>query len=161
MEVNENGTKLLFEVVDSEGQEITEYSIENGKGILLNVQVSGEIQSFEEVEVGLYTMENAPLCAFGPFVVTRIPLSKFIMSLGMISVGIYHPTFESKFAHVSFWTEDNTTQGVALDFKETLKFWKSQYPDKNKIEVKLMLSGVKDLNSKAFIRNVNLITLIM
>jgi hypothetical protein len=160
MEIQQNETKLHFEVVDSEDQTISSYSIENGDGMLLNFQVSGEIQAYDEVEVGLYTSENAPLCGFGSFVITRIPISKFLMTMGMVSAGIYHPKYQSKFAHVSFWTEDNSAKQVELDLKETLNYWESQFPEQKNLIIKMMLSGVSGSGSKTFIRDIDLITLI-
>ena len=78
-EYKENGTSLLIDVAGKDSVTIEEYSISKGTGLLVGIQVSGEIQDFDEVEIGLYTNENAPLCGFGPFVITRISVSKFIL----------------------------------------------------------------------------------
>lgn len=161
MEFNHNGTKLLLEVKEDglEGN-ITHYSIEKGKGLVLNLQVSGEIQSFDQVEVGLYTSENVPLCQFGPFVKTMIPTSRFLMSMKMIPTGVYHPQHQSQFAHVVFWSENNKNKGAELDLKETLKFWNQQLPDQDQITLKLMLSGSTMDNKQTFMRDINVVKLI-
>ena len=160
MEYNENDTKLLVEAKGSAGETINQYSITNGNGLALSLQVSGEIQSYDYVEIGLYTMESFPLCEFGPFVITRIPMSQFLLKNGMIVVGVYHPIHQSKFAHVSYWTENNESKSVELNLKSTLDFWTKHMADIKEVSLKLMLSGYSQNAKKTFIRDIHVVNLI-
>jgi len=161
MEYKQNGTKLLIEALSDDKSKIETYKIGSTSGLILSLQVSGDIQKYDYVEAGLYTDVNAPLCAYGPFVKSLIPLSKFLMSLGMVNVGIYHPKHQSSFAHVSYWADNRKEKEVVLDLQETVKYWKQFLPDQKSIELKLMLSGSTGADKTTYMRDVKVVDLLL
>lgn len=160
MEYKENNTKLLIEALGKDDVKIKEYSIQSDDSLILSLQVSGDIQKYDYVEVGLYTNVGATLCPYGPFVKNMIPLTKFLKGFGMVKVGIYNPQYQSSFAHVSYWTENNTAKEVILDLQVTLKHWQQHISDKEKIELRLMLSGSTGDDKTTYMRDIKVVDLL-
>ncbi len=160
MEHIENDTKLIIQAVNGEKEIIDSFSLSSGGTFLLQIQVSGAIQGFDEVEIGIYSQNNLPLCPLGQLVVNRIPKSNFLMSDDLITMGVCAPGRESSFGHTTFFTEDNASPDIHLNFQVTSEFWKDNYGDLKEDQLLCMLTGIDSWgDNKTFMRGVPVLTL--
>lgn len=157
MDISENGTDIHISFTNGEGEKVTEFnpSIEE---LLLETQVSGKIQGFEQVEIGLYTEPAIPLCYFGTYVAVRIPIEKFILTSEWVKIGMKSPGKKSPFAHMTHWLEGNTEDNVYLNLDMFYQYWLDKFEDTESIELKMMLSGINGSDTEVLMREKPVLT---
>lgn len=157
MDFEENGSSIHFTFKGEKRQEIIRYN-KDTEEVFLQTQISGRVQEYDFVEIGLYTNPSLPLCVKGAYVSVQIPVDKFIRSEGWVNIGIKAEGRTSSFAHMSHWELGNTDANVYLNFDNLYDVWTKTEFDLPQVELYMMLTGIRGGRAELIMRDKQVLT---
>ena len=162
MRHRENDTNLTIQAVDGNFKVIDTFSLSSDDSLYFEVQVSGDILCYDEVEIAIYSENNLPLNSLGKEVISRVYKFQLLKSDDLVPMIVCLPGSDSSFADASFFNEGESEDNIHLDFQLTLAYWKENRADLKEDRLLCRISGTNGRgHDEEYMRDLPLLRLTM
>ena len=158
----ENDTNLTIQAVDGNFKVIDTFSLRADDSLYFEMQVSGDILCYDEVEIAIYSENNLPLNSLGKEVINRVFKFQLLKSDDLVPMIVCLPGSDSSFADASFFGEGDCEDNIHLDFQLTLAYWKENRTDLKEDRLLCRFSGTNGRgHDEEYMRDLPLLKLTM